>query len=89
MIPEQNYEYGIAVDSFKIVKGQVEPGQTLGAILYLHHIDHPKIDKIVRASKDVFDFRTARAGKNYTVLCSNDSAEIAQCLFMRKILPIM
>ena len=76
-VPTQTYEYGIAVDSFSVVKGQVEPGQTLGAILYLHHIDHPKIDKIVRASKDVFDFRTARAGKNYTVLCSNDSAEVA------------
>ena len=75
----QTYEYGIAVDSFSVVKGQVEPRQTLGAILYLHHIDHPKIDKIVRASKDVFDFRTARAGKNYTVLCSNDSAMVAQC----------
>ena len=78
-VPVQTYEYGIAVDSFSVVKGQVEAGQTLGAILYLHHIDHPKIDKIVRASKDIFDFRTARAGKNYTVLCSNDSAEIAKC----------
>ena len=74
VVPDQTYEYGIAVDSFSVVKGQVEPGQALGAILYLHHIDHPKIDKIVRASKDVFDFRTARAGKNYTVLCTNDSA---------------
>ena len=79
LVPEQNYEYGIAVDSFKIVKGQVEPGQALGTILYLHHIDHPKIDKIVRASKDIFDFRTARAGKNYMVLCTNDSIGIAQC----------
>ena len=49
LVPEQNYEYGIAVDSFKIVKGQVEPGQALGTILYLHHIDHPKIDKIVKS----------------------------------------
>ena len=79
VVPAQTYEYGIAVDSFSVVKGQIEPGQTLGAILYLHHIDHPKIDKIVRASKDVFDFRRARAGKKYMVLCSNDSAEIAKC----------
>ena len=79
VISDQKYEYGIAVDSFSVVKGQVEPGQALGAILYLHHIDHPVIDKIVRASKDIFDFRTARAGKNYTVLCTNDSAEVAQC----------
>ena len=68
-VPVQTYEYGIAVDSFSVVKGQVEAGQTLGAILYLHHIDHPKIDKIVRASKDVFDFRTARAGKKLYGVC--------------------
>lgn len=73
------YEYGIQVDSFAVIKGQVQPGEALGAILYLHHIDHPQIDKIVRASKEVFDFRTARAGKNYTVLCSNDSVQTAQC----------
>ena len=79
VVSEQTYEYGIAVDSFLVIKGQVESGQTLGAILYLHHIDHLKIDKIVRASKDVFDFRTARAGKNYTILCSNDSDKVAQC----------
>ena len=79
VMPVQTYEYGLAVDSFLVVKGQIVPGQTLGAILYLHHIDHPKIDKIVRASKDIFDFRTARAGKNYTVLCSNDSDTVAQC----------
>ena len=79
VLHEQTYEYGIAVDSFLVVKGHVESRQTLGAILYLHHIDHPKIDKIVRASKEVFDFRTVRAGKNYTILCSNDSDKVAQC----------
>ena len=63
-VPTQTYEYGIAVDSFSVVKGQVEPG-TLGAILYLHHIDHPKIDKIVRASKDVY---FVQPGKLYSVM---------------------
>ena len=78
-LPEATYQYGIQVDSFSVIKGQVQPGQALGSILYLHHIDHPKIDQIVRASKEIFDFRTARAGKSYTVLCSKDSLEVAQC----------
>ena len=73
------YQYGIQVDSFTVIKGQVQPGQALGSILYLHHIDHPKIDQIVRAARGIFDFRTARAGKGYTVLCSKDSLETAQC----------
>ena len=70
------FEYGICVDTFKVVKGQVEAGQTLGAILYLNHINHGKIDQIVRASKGIFDFRKAKAGKNYTVICSNDSIKV-------------
>jgi murein DD-endopeptidase MepM/ murein hydrolase activator NlpD len=78
-IPEPTYEYGIPVDSFTVIKGQVESGQTLGAILYLNHIGHAQIDQIVRASKDVFDFRRARAGKNYTVICTPDSAQLAKC----------
>lgn len=79
LAPEPIVEYGIMADSFTVVKGQIESGQALGSILYLHHIDHPEIDKIVRVAKDVFDFRRARAGKNYTVLCTNDSAQIVKC----------
>ena len=66
-LSEATYQYGIQVDSFTVIKGQVQPGQALGSILYLHHIDHPKIDQIVRAARGIFDFRTARAGKGYTV----------------------
>ena len=71
-------EYGICTDGLKVHKGELEQGQTLGAVLYLNHIDHGRIDQIVRASKGIFDFRKAKAGKKYTVLCSKDSAEIAQ-----------
>ena len=67
------YEYEICVDSLTVVKGKIEKNQTLGELLYLHHVDHPEINKIVNASKDIFDFRTARVNKNFTVLCNNDS----------------
>ena len=49
------YEYGILVDSFKVIKDIVRPDQTLGEILYFNHIDHPQINKIVKASKNIFD----------------------------------
>ena len=78
ILPESTYEYGICVDSFKVFKGEVEAGQTLGEILYLNHINHARIDQIVKASKGVFDFRKAKAGKEYTIICSNDSIEKAQ-----------
>ena len=40
------YEYGILVDSFKVIKDIVRPNQTLGEILYFNHIDHHKLIKL-------------------------------------------
>ena len=70
--------YDICTEDYKVHRGELESGQTLGAVLYLNHIDHGRIDQIVRASKGIFDFRKAKAGKKFTVLCSNDSIEKAQ-----------
>ena len=72
------YEYGILVDSFKVIKDIVKPNQTLGEILYFNHIDHPQINKIVNASKNIFDVRRINAGQNYTVICSRDSIDKAK-----------
>ena len=75
---EPTIEYGIVTDSFKVIKGLIKPGQVLGEILYLNHIDHREIDQIVKKSKGIFDVRRAKAGQPYTVLCKNDSNAIAQ-----------
>jgi len=81
------YEYGILVDSFKVVKDIVKPNQTLGEILYFNHIDHPQINKIVNASKNIFDVRRINAGQNYTVICSKDSIDKAK-FFIYEIDPV-
>ncbi len=78
---ENVYEHNICIncnDTLSVTKGQVKKGQTLGEILYYHHVDHPEIDKIVKASKGIFDFRGVRQDKEYTVLCSNDSIQKAK-----------
>jgi len=75
---EPTIEYGIVTDSFNVIKGVIKPGQVLGEILYFNHINHQKIDLIVKKSKGVFDVKKAKAGQPYTVLCSRDSNEIAQ-----------
>jgi len=77
-IVEPSYEYDILVDSFQVTKGVVKSGQTMGEILYLNHIDHPEINKIVQKSKGIFDVRRVNAGKNYTVICATDSTKKAQ-----------
>ena len=70
--------YDICTEDYKVHRGELEQGQTLGAVLYLNHIDHGRIDQIVKASKGIFDFRKAKTGKKFTVLCSNDSIEKAK-----------
>ena len=80
-IVEPQYEYGILVDSFIVIKGTVKQGQTLGEILYANHINHPEIAEIVSKSKDIFDVRRINTGKEYTVICVDDSTERA-CYFI-------
>ena len=78
---EPEYEYGILVDSFNVTKGVVKQGQTLGEILYANHIDHPQIAEIVNKSKGIFDVRRVNAGKEFTIICVDDSTEKA-CYFI-------
>ena len=77
-IVEPSYEYNILVDSFNVIKGSVKRGQTMGEILYLNHIDHFEINKIVEKSKGIFDVRRVNTGKKYTVICASDSIKKAQ-----------
>ena len=80
VMPAQTYEYGLVVDSFSVVKGQVEPGQTLGAILYLHHIDHPKMFLI---------FVPLVLEKTTRCYVAMILIRWRSALFMRSLLPIM
>ena len=77
-IVEPSYEYNILVDSFNVIKGSVKRGQTMGEILYLNHIDHFEINKIVEKSKGIFDVRRVNTGKKYAVICATDSTKKAQ-----------
>ena len=83
-IKEPNIKFGFDLDSFSIKNGTIKEGQVLGEILYLHHIDHNQINRIVKKSKDIFDFRRAVPGKKYTVLCSKDTNETAQVFIYEK-----
>ncbi len=72
------FSYGILTDTFIVVKNLIQNNQTVGEILYLHHIDFPEIDKIVKIAKPIFDVRKVNVGQKYMLLCSNDSLQKAQ-----------
>lgn len=78
-VEEIQFEFGFPVDSFNVHKGQIGKNQFLADILLQHKVSYPEIHKLVETSKEIFDIRHLRPGKNYTVFCTKDSLEKATC----------
>lgn len=76
--PEPKMLFGLNVDTMQIVEATVEPNQFLSQILTQYNVSLGLIDKLAKASREVFDVRKIRANRNYTVLCSNDSLNTAR-----------
>ena len=76
-------QYGLPIDSFRILDGIVERNQFLADILMGYDIPYPIIHQIIEKSKNVFDVRDIQYGKNYQVFCTNDSTGSAQCFVYR------
>ncbi len=70
--------YGIEVDSLKVVEATVQPNQFLSQILRKYNVSYGTIDQLAKRSRSVFDVRKIRENRNYTLLCSEDSATTAQ-----------
>lgn len=70
--------FGFPKDSFDIYQGSIARNEFLADILLGHDVDYATIDRIARASKDVYDVRYLRHGKNYTILKTTDSLATAQ-----------
>ncbi len=75
-IPAVNLEYGLNLNDFHVVRGEIEPNQFLADILLQHRVSYQHIGELAAAAKDVFDVRNLRAGKPYTVL-SRDTSTMA------------
>lgn len=65
-------EYGLAIDSFRIVSGIVLKNQLLSGILMKHGISLKTIDDLSKRT-DVFDMRKMRSGNAYKLFFNNDS----------------
>ncbi len=83
---EPRMEYGIVVDSFRVVKDVVKTGENLSYILSRYHIGPGDIDKLVNKSAGIFNLKNFRAGNKYTVLCTDDSLSRA-CYFIYEATP--
>lgn len=67
-IVEANIKYGFELNHYKVTEDQLKPNQFLADILINHKVDYQAIDRIAKASKDIFDVRNLRANKPYTIL---------------------
>ncbi len=76
--PKVNMAYGLNLDSFIVKEGKIKKNQVISEILLLNHVPWPEIDHLSKKAKEVYSLRKLRSGKNYTVLCKNDSTEKAQ-----------
>ncbi len=71
--------FGFVADSFEIHEGVIQPNDFLSNILLKYNVPYGEIDKLAKASKEVFDVKKIAAGKKYTVFCKKDSTGKAVC----------
>ncbi len=67
------YQYGIPVDSFRVVTGSVQAGETLGGILNRLGAQRSTVNQLSTIDKDVFDVRQIRQGKQYMAFYRADT----------------
>lgn len=72
-IREIRYEYGIPVDSFRIVTSSVQSGETLGGILNRLGASRSIVNQLGSINKEVFDVRQIRQGKQYMAFYEADT----------------
>jgi len=71
-------EFGIDLQGFHVEKGKIQPNQFLAEILLPYNINYQEITKLATKAKTVFDIRKLNAGKNYTLISTNDTLQKAQ-----------
>jgi len=67
----QTIEYGIVTDSFKISRGEIQPGENLGVIFSRFGVNKQILDNLNKYTDGVFDIRKLRSGNSYTAMISN------------------
>lgn len=65
--------YGIIADDYNLERGEIGNGQTLGSILNEYGISALTIDRLDRASREIFPLRQIRAGRPYTAFLTKDT----------------
>jgi len=73
-----NIEYGIVTDSFSLVREKVKSGENLSELIGSFNVSEKQLGKLQEAARDKFNFRTFRAGNEYTAMVTNDKDRLLQ-----------
>ncbi len=69
--------YGYEIDSSQYATGRIRWNQTLSVLLDDYYVSSEKISELARASRDVYDVRRLKAGKDYVLIHKGDSLKTA------------
>lgn len=74
-LPATVIEYGFVVDTFTLVKNEINPGESLGKILNTNGVSFSQIATIAKETRNTdFDVRYLKAGHTYALFCVQDTA---------------
>ena len=79
---EPKYLYGINISGYTITNDTVRSGETVGGILNRNGVSAVMVDRLDKASKDIFPLRKIRADKPYTTF----KREVSDSLGTREVL---
>ncbi len=69
----KNLRYGIEADGYIFESDKITMGQTMGALLGKYGVSAYSVDKLDKASKEIFPLKNIRGGNNYTMFLREDS----------------
>ncbi|MFI3280686.1 MAG: peptidoglycan DD-metalloendopeptidase family protein [Rikenellaceae bacterium] len=69
----ENRTFGILSDGYQLDHSQIKQGETMGKILNGYGITAYQIDKLDKASKEIFPLNKIRGGNRYTAFLKQDS----------------
>ncbi len=71
--PEPTLVYNIVADDYELITDTVRSGESMGKILNRFGVSALTIDKLDKASKDIFPLRDLRPDRPYTAFVATDS----------------
>lgn len=71
--PQHTILYGIIADDYRTEQGRIASGETMGTILNRYGVSPIMIDRLDKASRDIFPLRQIRADRPYMAFLTTDS----------------